>query len=422
VVTRLEPSDCGTCFSLKLTALSGCSKQLSFYFILEISAPTFLQKYSDFSVTYLKSTATSYLFITNPLPNKKMVNSTTPTNTEANTEANRPQLSLEQIRIHHKLKEFLLPASASESAMLEEDILQQGQVREKLLLWQSSEGEYFVLDGHRRFEILKKHSKKDIKWAYEVAGKFDSIHELKWWISRQKLMRQNLTSFMVAYLRGRMYEEVKKEPYRPRGQKEARGKTKHLLAAEYKVSAATIERDAAFYKGVNRFADFYWEEENLKEKILRQESIFNKGDLEIIGKLNLISPELLYRYKQLIGNFEDLLQVPAEEREDFIRAFCVHNEDLSDPEQTEIFKEKEQYSIEEKLEYEGNYKDEIKQLIARASTPPQMRRFEKWVDQQYRQIGKILNGKSKSSLESKKQELSYCLEKITGLVEALNLV
>jgi hypothetical protein len=37
-------------------------------------------------------------------------------------------LSLTQIRIHPKIKEFLLPHSESEAAMLEEDILFEGRL------------------------------------------------------------------------------------------------------------------------------------------------------------------------------------------------------------------------------------------------------------------------------------------------------
>jgi hypothetical protein len=380
-----------------------------------ISIEKFLQKVFNFSVSYIKSFGASYLLSPKHLTKINMANHSA----QLQSESNVPHLKLEQIRIHPKLKEFLLPHSESEAAILEEDILFEGRVREKLLLWQSSEGEYFILDGHLRFEVLKRYAGKGINWEYEVVGQFGSIHELKWRITRQKLGRQNLTPYMQAYMRGRMYEEVKKEPYRPKGQPQARGKTKYLLAAEYKVSAATIERNAAFFKGVNRFTDFYWEGENIKEKILRQESIFNKSDLEIIGKLKPISPELLYRYKQLIGNFEDLLGMSADKRVDFILAFCERFEDLSDPEQTEIYREKEEYGHKRSQEYEGNHRSEIELLIARAATPPLLRCFEKWVEQQSRQISQIMSGKSKSSLESKRQELSYCLEQISGLMQTI---
>jgi hypothetical protein len=328
-------------------------------------------------------------------------------------------LTLDQIHVHHKLKSFFPVHSAEECAMLKESILEEGRLREKLLLWQSSEGKYYLLDGHRRFNILCKHREKGIKWEYEVVGQFQSIGEVKWQMMRLQLQRRNLTPFMLAYTRGSMYEELKKEPYRPKDQRQAHGKTKDLLAQAFKVSASTINRNAAFYKGVNRFADFYWDGECMKEKILRQESIFNQSDLEVIGKLNAIAPELLYRYKQLIGNFETLLEVPAEEREDFIKAFCERYEYLTDEEQTEIFQEKAEGSNQRRLDMERSgyyHKEEIDQLFARAAAPPLVRHFEKWVERQSRQIAKVIESQDRLKLDTKRQELNVCLEQITGLV------
>jgi hypothetical protein len=236
-----------------------------------------------------------------------------------------------------------------------------------------------------------------------------------------QLERRNLTTFMLAYYRGRTYTEMKKDPFRPRGQQEAKGKTKFLLAEEFKVSAATIERDAAFYKGVNRFADLYWNGSKIseKEKILRKESIFNKGDLEIIGKLNELDTKLLYRFKQLIGNFEDLLKLDADKRYNFLKEYCDHFEYLSDPEQSEAFEKVKDMCREAWTPDPERRKSEIKQMFERAAAPPLIRHFEKWVERQSRQIGQIMSGKSKNSLETKRRELEECVEKIRNLIELM---
>jgi hypothetical protein len=334
------------------------------------------------------------------------------------------QLRPEQIQLHPQLKDYFPLSTIAEAERLEERILHEGRVRDKLLLWQSSEGEYFVLDGHRRLEVLLKHPEKGIKWEYEVVGQFENLEQLRWEMLNLQMERRNLTTFMLAYYRGRTYMEMKKDPFRPRGKQEATGKTKYLLAEEFKVSAATIERDAAFYKGVNRFADLYWNGSKVseKDKILRKESIFSKGDLEIIGKLNELDPKLLYRYKQLIGNFEDLLKLDAGERYNFLKEYCEHFKHLSDEEQSEAFEKVKDMCREPWTQDPERRKSEIKQLFERAAVPPLIRHFEKWVEKQSRQIGHILKGKSKGSLENKRQELEECVEKIRDLIQSIGSV
>jgi hypothetical protein len=341
---------------------------------------------------------------------------------QAKNLSGQEQLTLKQIKVHPELKHYFLKSTQAESEKLEERILQEGRVRDKLLLWQSAEGEYFMLDGHRRLEVLLKHPEKDFKWEYEVVGQFENLEQVRWEMLNLQTERRNLTPFMLAYFRGRTYTQMRREPYRPKGQQQARGKTKHLLAEEFKVSAATIERDAAFYKGVNHFESFVWKGSpySEKDKILRHESIFNKKDLIVIGKLNPIDPGLLYRFKQLIGNFDDLLKMPAHEREDFIEAFCERYAYLSDEGQTEIFQNGEYFSLNSTGPVDKEqHKTEIEQLFEKVSTPPIIRRFKNWLKDQNRLVQNIMEGQSKSSIENKKRELEECIEEISFLIQLM---
>jgi hypothetical protein len=321
------------------------------------------------------------------------------------------QLTLEQIRIHPELKDFMPPLTEGEFALLECSILEEQCVREKLLLWESAGGEYFLLDGHSRFEVLMKHRQKGIKWEYKVVGKFKNPEEVRWMMCLQQMGRRNMTPFQQAYQRGFLYMKTKKAPHRPKGQRISVGKTKDLLAEQFKVSAATIERDAAFYKGVNRFADFYAEGETVseKEKILRDESLFTKGDLEIIAKLNIF-PEMIYRFKKLNGDLQLVLQKPQAERMLFMMTFC----DRQQYQQLQDEKLRAEESERNEEEEESLKKKASSPLIKK---PILIRRFDKWAEQQNKQINRILDGYSKQSLRDKRKELEDCVQKLYELID-----
>lgn len=329
----------------------------------------------------------------------------------ASSDALNKELSLDQLKIHPELKNYLPGHSQEELSVLESSILKEQRVHEKLLVWQSAAGDLYLLDGHARLEVLLKHMEKGIKWDYEIIGQFDNIDELKWRMASIQMGRRNLTPFQQAYLRGRMYLETKKAPYRPKGQRSTKGKTKELLAEQFKVSAATIERDAAFYKGVNCFADFYAEGETIseKEKILRHESIFTKGDLEAVSKLNVF-PEIIYRYKKLQGDLQLVLEKPRDERMLFMMTFCDE----------QLYHNKQGESMSSEALEKGPQKEEYK-TVRGVQAPPLVRRFDKWALQQKKQIRKILDGYSKQSLETKRKELENCLEKIVTLIEIVGV-
>lgn len=81
-----------------------------------------------------------------------------------------------------------------ESEKLENSILQYGML-DPIKIWQEpSSGDWIIIDGHNRYNILKKH---DIEWHYwqdyKIMGELESREDVKQWMLEQQLGRRNLT-------------------------------------------------------------------------------------------------------------------------------------------------------------------------------------------------------------------------------------
>jgi len=94
-------------------------------------------------------------------------------------------------------KEFedLLPVlTPEESEKLENSILQYGML-DPIKIWQEPDtGKWIIIDGHNRYNILKKH---DIEWHYwqdyKIMGELESREDVKQWMLEQQLGRRNLS-------------------------------------------------------------------------------------------------------------------------------------------------------------------------------------------------------------------------------------
>lgn len=94
-------------------------------------------------------------------------------------------------------KEFedLLPVlTPEELEKLENSILQYGML-DPIKIWQEpSTGEWIIIDGHNRYNILKKH---DIEWHYwqdyKIMDELETREDVKKWMLEQQLGRRNLS-------------------------------------------------------------------------------------------------------------------------------------------------------------------------------------------------------------------------------------
>jgi len=88
------------------------------------------------------------------------------------------------------LKDLIPPLSETEYGLLEESILSDG-CRDPLVVWNT-----YVVDGHNRFEICKRHN---ITFQ-AVQHEFSSESEVKEWMINNQFGRRNLPVFVCAEL------------------------------------------------------------------------------------------------------------------------------------------------------------------------------------------------------------------------------
>jgi hypothetical protein len=313
-------------------------------------------------------------------------------------EFDRKQRIRQELQIHPELEPYIPPLRQEEFDTLESSILEENRVREKLLVWQTPQEEYFLLDGHHRYKVVRKHESRDITWDIEIKEDLADLDEAKRFMRQLQFGRRNLTVNQMAYLRGRTYLDMKKEANRPEGQQQATGKTKDILAAEFKVGPSTILRDAVFCAGVDRFSDKNLPQELQEERdrILLHESLFLKGEIELLGKHPEIELSLAFDFKQAAGDLKTVVSLPETERNQVMQVFLNGNQ---------------------QPETQSESGDENKPK----TTPPSLaERFQKWWNQQDKQILKVLKSNDQQAIDSKKRELEEQARHINALLEKLS--
>lgn len=142
------------------------------------------------------------------------------------------------------------PMDAEEYELLERSLLDEG-CRDALIVWA---GTGILLDGHNRYDICLSHG---LPFATRELA-FDSREAAADWIDANQLGRRNLPPDAMSLLRGRRYNRTKKAHG---GDRRSDGvssvQNEHLkstakLASQHGVSPATIRRDGAFAKAVEK--------------------------------------------------------------------------------------------------------------------------------------------------------------------------
>ncbi len=103
-------------------------------------------------------------------------------------------VDIKDLKVDKEFKELLPVLTPEESEKLENSILQYGML-DPIKIWQEpSTGEWIIIDGHNRYNILKKH---DIEWHYwqdyKIMGELETREDVKQWMLEQQLGRRNLT-------------------------------------------------------------------------------------------------------------------------------------------------------------------------------------------------------------------------------------
>jgi hypothetical protein len=183
-----------------------------------------------------------------------------------------------------ELREFIIPLADEELAQLERNILEHG-CRDPLTVWQKSDDQLVLIDGHNRYRICQKHN-----LPFKVRKiNFKDVESVKVWMVDNQMGRRNLTPDQMSYYRGLKYLSLKRkrggyDNVKYKGQRD--NSTSEFLASNFNVSESTIKRDAKFADGLNIIAQT---NPKLRMKILTGESKVKKSDVQILS--NAKDPE-----------------------------------------------------------------------------------------------------------------------------------
>lgn len=165
-----------------------------------------------------------------------------------------------ELKIDPEFRDKIPPLTETEFKQLEENIIRDGEVREPLVIWNST-----IIDGHHRWKVIAKHPEIPYKVKrMEFADKWAAIV----WMCQNQLGKRNLTDEQKTYLIGKEYEAQKKSQGGARDsirnesgrftasdqndhlRKESR-KTAEKIASEHNVSYGAVVRADGFAKGLD---------------------------------------------------------------------------------------------------------------------------------------------------------------------------
>ena len=110
-------------------------------------------------------------------------------------------LKLSSLKIDPEFSAQILPLSFEELQQLEMNMIRDGKLTDPIIVWNKT-----ILDGHNRYNLLKKHSFIE----YEIKEmELSSRQEALIWICNHQLGRRNLTPERRKYLIGKRYEVEK---------------------------------------------------------------------------------------------------------------------------------------------------------------------------------------------------------------------
>lgn len=181
---------------------------------------------------------------------------------------------MRQLTVEPEFENKIPPLSADEFSRLETNILEDGEVREPIVMWGNT-----IIDGHNRWKIIQKHP--DLKWTVKQMDFPDKWAAIAW-MCRNQLGRRNLTDEQKSYLRGKQYEAEKmsvpnetglnqysevagQNVRQPEARREQRDGTAGRIGKENGVDGRTIRRDADFANGLDAADEVF---PGIKEAVL----------------------------------------------------------------------------------------------------------------------------------------------------------
>ena len=164
-------------------------------------------------------------------------------------------MKLSQLKIDPEFQSKIPPLQFEEEQQLEQNIIAEGRLLNPIITWNG-----YILDGHTRYRILKKHG--FIKFEVEeiqLANKYEALA----WICKNQLGRRNLSPERKKFLLGKEYESTKLAVGAPLGSKHGIrkcGQNDHIftesrtcqrIASEHGVGEKTVPRAEKYSQGID---------------------------------------------------------------------------------------------------------------------------------------------------------------------------
>ena len=164
-------------------------------------------------------------------------------------------MKLSQLKIDPEFQSKIPPLQFEEEQQLEQNIIAEGRLLNPIITWNG-----YILDGHTRYRILKKHG--FIKFEVEeiqLANKYEALA----WICKNQLGRRNLSPERKKFLLGKEYESTKLAVGAPLGSKHGIrkcGQSDHIftesrtcqrIASEHGVGEKTVRRAEKYSRGID---------------------------------------------------------------------------------------------------------------------------------------------------------------------------
>lgn len=164
-------------------------------------------------------------------------------------------MKLSQLKIDPEFQSKIPPLQFEEEQQLEQNIIVEGRLLNPIITWNG-----YILDGHTRYRILKKHG--FIKFEVEeiqLANKYEALA----WICKNQLGRRNLSPERKRFLLGKEYESTKLAVGAPLGSKHGIrkcGQNDHIftesrtcqrIASEHGVGEKTVRRAEKYSQGID---------------------------------------------------------------------------------------------------------------------------------------------------------------------------
>ena len=164
-------------------------------------------------------------------------------------------MKLSHLKIDPEFQSKIPPLQFEEEQQLEQNIITEGRLLNPIIVWNG-----YILDGHTRYRILKRHS--FIKYEVEeiqLANRYEALA----WICKNQLGRRNLSPERKKFLLGKEYESTKLavggqpgncNPVKRCTQNEhivSEKRTCERIAKEHGVGHATVQRAEKYAKGID---------------------------------------------------------------------------------------------------------------------------------------------------------------------------